>query len=38
VSARRTLSPTVGPNICAYAARVMVWGILDYLNILGRKS
>src|SRR5580700_10797804 len=27
VSARRTLSPTVGPNICAYAARFIVWGI-----------
>src|SRR5580704_19575371 len=28
VSARRTLSPTVGPNICAYAARSIVLGIL----------
>src|SRR4029077_12486600 len=27
VSARRTLSPTVGPNICAYAARFIVYGI-----------
>src|SRR6201993_4404335 len=27
VSARRTLSPTVGPNICAYAARFIRWGI-----------
>src|SRR4029077_1291433 len=27
-SARRTLSPTVGPNICAYAARCIVLDIL----------
>src|SRR5215475_4767735 len=27
VSARRTLSPTVGPNICAYAARFISYGM-----------
>src|SRR5215469_1046759 len=31
VSARRTLSPTVGPNICAYAARFILCGIFDVL-------
>src|ERR1700758_30163 len=32
VSASRSLSPTVGPNICAYAARFIRWGILDVLG------
>src|SRR5215471_1664333 len=31
VSARRTLSPTVGPNICAYAPRLILLGMLTYL-------
>src|SRR5215510_6080371 len=38
VSARRTLSPTVGPNICAYAARFILWGILDILGDPNRSS
>src|SRR5215475_8544170 len=32
VSARRTRSPTVGPNICAYAARLISWGICSPLQ------
>src|SRR5215813_12116903 len=33
VSARRTRSPTVGPNICAYAARLISCGIASVLRL-----
>src|SRR5262249_54724295 len=37
VSARRTLSPTVGPNMCAYAARLISYGMTSVLwRCLGR--
>src|SRR5215510_1952227 len=35
VSARRTLSPTVGPNICAYSARLILRGMPVTSMILG---
>src|SRR5262249_25969122 len=38
VSARRTLSPTVGPNICAYAARFILWGIFSASSVNPNNS
>src|SRR5262245_53164780 len=39
VSARRTLSPTVGPNICAYAARLISWDMaLDRFGMVRSEN